>query len=248
MLTTLTIQLRHLNWSRLFLNGCSKHFFFLLPLQCCYPRLLGHLHTYQSLGFWLTSQSCSCNSWNVSLMYLFSKIKIDCVKRSTNLVNLGYSRNIWLVTINSLTTQYISFTLSNVHLPKGKSPHSKIGLNLDLPRISQIKFCFGDPITRHFFNDTFLEQFFSAALYRMCSFAICTVSFTSPLCEIWYSLFYHWIFSSTFSTIPFSCRSLFILLSVLNWALRFRFYNKLFNWPSPLDVFALKGRIILFPK
>ena len=66
--------------------------------------------------------------------------------------------------------------------------HSNIGLNLDLVRISQIKFCNSGPIRRESFNDTLLELLFAEALYTMCTFVF--VLFLSPLHSALYNIPY----------------------------------------------------------
>ena len=84
-------------------------------------------------------------------------MKGDCVKPKINLVNLIIS----IIFESRLSTQ----RKRNKSLPHSRmgicrkafsiSPHSNIGLNLDLVRISQTKFYNRGPVSRHSFNDTF---------------------------------------------------------------------------------------------
>ena len=67
-------------------------------------------------------------------------------------------------------------------IPSSISSHNNIGLNLDLVRISQIKFYNGSPVSRHI--GTCFKLLFAEASFTECTFVICAVSLTTALCGI----------------------------------------------------------------
>ena len=91
-------------------------------------------------------------------------MKGDCVKPKTNLVKLS----ILMVFDSRLSAQwkhntFLSDSRMGICEKAFLFAHSNIGLNLDLDKISQIKFSNRGAASRHIFSDIFFELFFADA-------------------------------------------------------------------------------------
>ena len=144
-------------------------------------------------------------------------MKEECAKLKTNLVNLSIS----IIFDLRLSTQWKRNTsLSHSWMCICKKafsifPQRNIGLNLNLVRISQIKFCNGGPVSRHSFNDTY----FLLRQYKLLStFVVRAASLTTALLFV-LLLSLLLCCSCCFSHYCFVCHIKFVIL-----ALRFLIY------------------------